>query len=38
MNWMIFLYIAGGLMLLVAAVVIVLSLPDVLRYIRISKM
>lgn len=38
MNWMIVLYVAGGLALLAAAVVIVMSLPDILRYIRISKM
>ncbi len=38
MDWMIVLYVAGGLMLLFFAILFVMSLPSIMRYIRISKM
>jgi len=38
MNFMMGLYIAGGIVLVLFIVAVLLSLPDILRYIRISRM
>jgi hypothetical protein len=38
MNFMMGLYIAGGIVLVLLIVAFVLSLPDILRYIRINRM
>lgn len=38
MNLMLVLYIMGGLTLLFAVVVFFLALPDILRYIRLTRM
>lgn len=38
MNFMMGLYIAGGIVLALLIIAFVLSLPDILRYIRINRM
>ena len=38
MNFMMGLYIAGGIVLVLLIIAFVLSLPDILRYIRINRM
>lgn len=35
---MMFLYVVGGILLVIIAAVLILGLPDILRYIRINKM
>ncbi len=38
MSGMVVLYVIGGAILAIIAVAVILSLPDIMRYIRINKM